>query len=155
MANPIVCENSKPGSPQSEWLGDASTSIEGFATDMSVDAGGTIAFKVKTEATSYRIDIYRHGWYGGDGARKVGTIGPLTPQVQPPCLGGPPLTSADIGLIDCGNWAVSATWSVPIDAVSGVYRAVLVREDGTPGSNRIPFVVRNDGRPHGRACADF
>ena len=31
-------------------------------------------FKVSTPATSYRIDIYRMGYYGGDGARKVATI---------------------------------------------------------------------------------
>ena len=31
---------------------------------------------------------------------------------------------------DCGTWAVSASWAIPEDAVSGVYVARLVREDG-------------------------
>ncbi len=32
-------------------------------------------------------------------------------------------------LVDCGNWGVSASWSVPTDAVSGIYIARPVRED--------------------------
>ena len=35
-------------------------------------------------------------------------------------------------LFDCGNWAVSASWAVPREAVSGVYMARLVREDNDP-----------------------
>ena len=46
MANDIVCENSKPGNSPDDWtvtdVGD--TSIQGFATDISVPQGGTISF---------------------------------------------------------------------------------------------------------------
>ena len=55
--NPVVsviaCENSKPGTPQSQWdiNGAGSSNIQGFATDMSVNVGGTISFKIKTPAT--------------------------------------------------------------------------------------------------------
>ena len=49
-----------------------------------------------------------------------------------------------MGLTDCGNWSVSATWTVPADAVSGIYIAKLVREDGTAGSSHMVFVVRDD-----------
>ena len=61
------------------------------------------------------------------------------PQTQPPCLNG----ATGTGLIDCGNWGVSASWAVPSTAVSGLYLAHLVRND-TGGSSLIPFVVRND-----------
>ena len=61
------------------------------------------------------------------------------PQNQPPCLNDPAT-----GLIDCGNWAVSASWAVPSDAVSGIYFAKLVREDDVNGSSHIVFVVRDD-----------
>ena len=37
-------------------------------------------------------------------------------------------------MIDCGNWAESASWAVPTDAVSGIYFARLVREHGSAGS---------------------
>ena len=88
VLNPIVCENSKPGNPPSEWdingAGDAS--IQGFATDISVNQGETVRFKIDTDATSYRLDIYRMGYYGGMGARKVATVTPSAPlpQNQPP-----------------------------------------------------------------------
>ena len=63
------------------------------------------------------------------------------PQTQPACK-----TDATTGLIDCGNWAVSASWTVPSTAVSGVYIAHLVRDDAQDkgGDSQIPFVVRND-----------
>ena len=108
---------------------------------MSVNLGDTENFKVQTTASSWHIDILRLGYYGGDGARLIATnIQPSAPQpqTQPPCL-----SSASTGLIDCGNWAVSASWTVPTTAVSGVYIAELVRND-TGGKSQIPFVVRDD-----------
>ena len=53
------------------------------------------------------------------------------------------MTTAATGLIDCGNWGVSASWTVPADSVSGVYIARLVRDDNG-GASQIPFVVRDD-----------
>ena len=124
IANEIVCENSKPGDPQSEWdvSGAGSPEIQGFATDISVDQGETVEFKVDTQADDYRLDIYRMGYYEGDGARLVATVEPSAtlPQSQPTCL-----SDAPTGLVDCGNWSVSATWAVPADAVSGIYFAKL------------------------------
>jgi N,N-dimethylformamidase beta subunit-like, C-terminal/Domain of unknown function (DUF4082)/Bacterial Ig-like domain/WD domain, G-beta repeat/Bacterial Ig domain len=141
-ANPIVAENCLTGNPSSEWditgVGDAS--IQGFATDISINRGGTINFKIKTTASSYRLDIYRLGYYGGLGARKVVTIQPSAslPQTQPSCL-----TNSSTGLIDCGNWAVSASWAVPSNATSGIYIAKPVRTD-TGGASHIVFIVRDD-----------
>ena len=77
--NPIQCENQKAGSPQSEWdiSGVGNPSIQGFATDISVDksaavpANRTVYFKINTNSANYGIDIYRLGYYSGLGARKV------------------------------------------------------------------------------------
>jgi uncharacterized membrane protein len=144
--NPIVVENALPGSPASEWqiAGSGDPSIQGFATEISAAAGETIAFKVDTDALDYRIDVYRLGFYAGLGARKLATLQPSAalPQAQPACL-NEPVT----GLIDCGNWAVSAAWEVPADAVSGIYLARLVREDPEDGrASHVIFVVRDDTR---------
>ncbi len=143
LPNPIPCENAKPGTPQSTWdiNGAGSSGIQGFATDISVNAGATESFKVKTNARSYRLDIYRMGYYGGNGARLVTTVLPSAtlPQSQPTCV-----NSSSTNLYDCGNWAVSASWTVPSDAVSGIYFAKLVRTDRSSGSSHIFFVVRND-----------
>jgi len=141
-ANPIVCENNKTGNPRSEWdvSGSGDAGLQGFATKMSVQAGEQIQFKIKTPATSYSIDIYRLGWYDGDGARKWGSATPSValPQTQPDCV-----ESVDTQVYDCGNWGVSASWTVPSDAVSGVYVARLQRPGAEDGSH-IVFVVRND-----------
>lgn len=140
--NDIVAENCLPGNPPSEWdiTGNGDLSIQGFATDISVNRGQTIRFKIKTNAQNYRIDIYRLGYYGGNGARRVATVQPSAnlPQNQPNCL-----TSSSTGLIDCGNWAESASWAVPSNAVSGVYIARPVRAD-TSGASHMTFVVRDD-----------
>ncbi len=109
---------------------------------MSVNAGDAESFKINTPAKSYHIDILRIGYYQGNGARKVvsGMLPTASlPQSQPACKND----TAPTGLIDCGNWAVSASWTVPTTAVSGLYIAHLVRND-TGGSSLIPFVVRND-----------
>jgi hypothetical protein len=143
-ANPIVAENCLPGNPDSEWdvkTADAGDpTIQGFATDISVNRGSTVFFKINTPARAYTINIYRMGYYGGLGARKVATITPSAslPQTQPACV-----TDNTTGLIDCGTWNVSASWAVPSTAVSGIYFAHLVRTD-TGGDSHIIFVVRND-----------
>jgi Bacterial Ig domain/Purple acid Phosphatase, N-terminal domain len=142
VVNPVACENTNPGNPQPEWdvNGSGDPSLQGFATDISVNKGSTISFKINTTASSYSIGIFRFGYYQGNGARKIATLTPSAklPQSQPTCM-----TNAPTGLVDCGNWAVSASWSVPTTAVSGVYMAVLVRPD-TGGASQIPFVVRDD-----------
>jgi phosphodiesterase/alkaline phosphatase D-like protein len=140
--NPIQCENWKPGNPASEWevVGAGDPTIQGFTTDISVDQGQTVTFKVSTPANAYRLDIYRLGYYAGLGARKVATVMPSVslPQNQPACV-----SDATTGLVDCGNWAASASWAVPADAVSGVYLAKAIRTD-TGGASHIIFIVRDD-----------
>jgi Domain of unknown function (DUF4082)/Bacterial Ig-like domain/Bacterial Ig domain len=141
-ANTITAENCLTGNPASEWdiSGAGDATIQGFATQISVNRGGSVSFKVDTNATNYRFDIYRLGYYGGLGARKIATFNPSAslPQNQPDCL-----TQPATGLIDCGNWAVSGSWTVPANAVSGVYIAKIVRAD-TGGASHIAFIVRND-----------
>src|SRR5262245_38930024 len=140
--NPIVCENQNTGAPASEWdvFGSGDATIQGFATDISVNRGQTVHFKVKTTASTYQIGIYRLGYYNGMGARRIATIAPSVtlPQAQPACV-----TDTASGLVDCGNWAESASWLVPATATSGVYIARLPRPD-TGGASHIVFVVRDD-----------
>ncbi|WP_430296043.1 DUF4082 domain-containing protein [Sinomonas sp. B1-1] len=143
VVSAVACENSLPGNPASDWYvsGSGDSTIQGFSTQMSVNLGDTVQFKVSTNAKSYHIDIYRLGYYQGNGARKIaGNILPSAalPQNQPACQ-----TFSATGLVDCGNWALSASWAVPTNVVSGIYIALLVRND-TGGASWIPFVVRND-----------
>ena len=142
--NPVACENLLSGNAASDWriLEPGDASIHGFATDQSVNVGATCTSRSEP-AAAYHIDIYRAGWYQGNGARKLATAcaQPRPPQTQPACRVD---TSNTTGLIDCGNWAESASWTVPARrGVRGVFR--------TPGAQRhrrgelcIFFNVRND-----------
>ena len=75
----IAAENSitQGSTPDAVWdlSGPASTNIEGFATEISVNSDGTetVKLKISTNSASYRIDIYRMGYYQGNGARLVAT----------------------------------------------------------------------------------
>ncbi|MCP6759285.1 MAG: DUF4082 domain-containing protein [Fischerella sp. CENA71] len=146
--NPITIENSLPGNPKSEWdiSGAGSSNIQGFTTDISYNRGETVNFKIKTSsnATNYRLDIYRMGYYGGNGARKVATVQPSSQQIsnarnQPACN-----TNATTALYDCGNWNVSGTWTIPTNATSGIYFAKAVLTSGATGSSHIVFIIRDD-----------
>jgi WD40 repeat protein len=151
--NPIVCENSKIGNPASEWdVGGGSTTIEGFATDISVNRGGTVQFKVKSSLTNYHLDIYRMGYYNGLGARKVATLAAHAGPSQPTCY-----YHTATGLTDCDNWAVTDTWNglvqpqyepsgVATIATSGIYFAKATIDSGASAgqASHIFFIVRDD-----------
>jgi hypothetical protein len=146
-SNAVVCENQLPGNPESEWdiTGAGDSTIQGFATDISVNRGQTISFKINTPSANYQLNIYRIGYYGGLGGRKMATVVPSAhlPQTQPACL-----NDAATGMADCGNWGVSASWTVPANATSGVY-VVNVKRIDTGGASHIIFVVRDDARQAG------
>lgn len=142
----IATENAKSGDP--EWvLTNPATQreIEGFASATSIDRGQTISFFVSTKDPSYTIEIYRMGWYGGVGARKLASA--ITqPGMQQTMPSPDPIT----GLIEC-QWRTTFALSIPdnigdpTDWASGVYLAKLT---GLPSQKQsyIIFVVRDDGR---------
>jgi hypothetical protein len=139
--NPIVLENEKPGTPQSVWQispGQDSTKIQGFTTGISTPVGGAVHFKINNQTGNgtYSINIYRLGYYGGDGAALVTTLNHSgSPVVQPN-----PLVDSTTGEVDAGNWSVTDSWAVPANATSGVYVANVI--DGSQ-IFQIPFVVTN------------
>ena len=143
----IVAENQKQGVPKDVWDAPATGGIEGFAADISYDTGDTVSLKINVNSSQNvpaRVEIYRLGYYGGDGATLVTTIDNLSLGPQPD-----PITDAR-GVVDAGNWSVSANWQTPEDAVSGVYLAKLIREDNG-ATNQIPFILREDDlRPDGK-----
>ena len=129
-----------------DWdLNYVDDTIEGFATEFSVNAGDSVS--VTTPPSDYlrgstSIVVRRHG---GIEQRKVASIQRVlsVAQTQPA-----PVRNAALGLVDCGNWAVQRPGRCQrAGAVSGVYVANFVRLD-VPGepANRALFVVRNDGR---------
>ena len=146
-SNKIVTENQLPGTPQSTWAihgsiaNQGDTQIEGFATQISTNAGQTVSFKVHTASVvkGYTLDIYRLGYYGGNGARLITSMHHTGTDVQPSAI-----FNSATRTVDAGNWSVTDSWAVPSTAVSGVYFAKLT-SDTSDYENMIPFIVRNDG----------
>ncbi len=143
--NPTVVENRRPG--DSAWtLGEPATvpEIQGYASLTSLNRGEQIDLFVSTSvATSYRIDVYRLGWYGGSGARLMTSI---PPPGAPPLPGKPqsiPVPDAASGLIEC-NWSDPYRLAIPSGWPSGVYVAKLTAQSRK--QSYIVFVVRDDSR---------
>ena len=117
--NKIVAENCKPGNPRTEWdiNADGDPSIQGFATEMSVNVGESIDFKIRTHSPRYRIDIYRMGWAFKRQRRPHDSVVPAGGHLTP---GANPIASRLRNV-----WWIVATGRrparrVPPDAVSGV-----------------------------------
>lgn len=139
--NPIIIENAKPGSSDWEPTNQSQNrEIEGYADKTSLKAGEQIKFFVNTASASYKIDIYRLGWYGGAGARLHRTVSRTgVRQVIP-------TPNPTTGLIEC-KWKSPYTLTLPTGTLawtSGIYLAKLTTREGK--QSHIPFVVRDDTR---------
>ncbi len=143
-SNPVISENEQAGSPDWEITTPAlAREIEGYASSPSVNRGESIALFVSAIDPRYTIEIFRMGWYGGAGARRVAVPVSRSGVRQPT-----PTPDPRTGLIECH-------WREPYQVVtrddagpwpSGVY---LARLTGTPSGAQayVVFVVRDDDRP--------
>ena len=138
-------ENERPGSR--DWLLtktriDPDTKyrcpwIEGYCSHTSVRPGETITFHVSTNpASSFTIDLYRMGYYGGAGGRHLRTLGPFAGKVEE----DPPVGRNRSR--EC-QWEACTAVTIPEDWVSGVYLGKLTTEREGIGSYLI-FIVRDD-----------
>ena len=137
-ASALLHENALPGTE--DWVLTKPAfkrEIEGYASVCSVSRGGTLDLYVNTEASSYTIQVFRMGWYGGRGARRV--LGPVTARGLRQTI---PIPDPETGLIDC-DWQSPVTLAVGADWRSGVYLAKLEESAGHCQSYVI-FVVRDD-----------
>jgi hypothetical protein len=146
-SNVVRGENAKSGTR--DWLLanariDPSTKyrcpwIEGYTSRTSVRSGETISFHVSTNpASRFTLDLYRLGYYGGDGGRLIQKLGPFEGKVQSDPAIGPKR------LRDCA-WEPCIELKTPDDWVSGVYLGKLTAEhDGV--QSYLIFIVRDDRR---------
>jgi hypothetical protein len=142
-ANPIPAENLRAGTAQ--WLAAEAPPplIEGYSSSVSTAPGETISFHVSTNpAASYRIVIYRLGWYGGTG----GTLVTCLPSCDGHFAGSPQAVPPPFGVLGevRADWPASTTLTIPAGWVSGYYVAHLLLTSG-PGSgtvDRVPVIVR-------------
>ena len=136
-ANPIQIENAKPGNPEWQLTTEASGQIEGYASATSINHGETINIYVNTTDPSYLLEVYRMGWYGGAGARRV--FGPVSvPGVRQTIPPPDPTT----GIVEC-HWTNPYAIVSGADWTTGIYLVKLTA--GTTGVQKfVKFVVRDD-----------
>ncbi|HET7437641.1 MAG TPA: N,N-dimethylformamidase beta subunit family domain-containing protein [Thermoanaerobaculia bacterium] len=143
-SNPIQIENARQGTDEWKLFQEADGHIEGYGSATSVNRGESIRFYVHTIDPTYTMNIYRMGWYGGAGARKM--LGPIVRTgVQQPMPSPDPVT----GLIEC-NWTDPYTLTIPntadpTDWTSGVY-LVKLTANTSKRDKYIIFIVRDDAR---------
>jgi hypothetical protein len=114
--------------------GALSTEAVGFARQMSWEHGDTATFSLSGQVD--HVEIFRMGTNGLNG-QQVAVLTGIKHVNQPACLQLPE------GSADCGNWAVNASWPIPGNAASSIYRAVPMTSNGAEGP-AIWFVVRCD-----------
>jgi hypothetical protein len=155
--NPTSVENQNPGTlnwqiglPGYSRSDDSSLQIKGYASAASINKGETIKFYVTVNPAPdiYSIDVYRVGWYGGNGGQLKLHVGGLAGVSQPA-----PVYNSATGLVAC-NWATSYTLDTSqptLDSTgwtSGIYLALLTNSRNY--QTYIIFVIRDDAR-----TADF
>ncbi|HSP33573.1 MAG TPA: N,N-dimethylformamidase beta subunit family domain-containing protein, partial [Thermoanaerobaculia bacterium] len=142
-SNPIQIENAKAGSPDWQLESVASHEIEGYASATSINRGASLNIFVNTTDSTYTINVYRLGWYGGVGGRQV--LGPFTGTGHQQVIPAPDPTT---GMIEC-NWVDPYTIATGADWTSGVYVVKLTADHilAAGGQHReryVLFVVRDD-----------
>jgi DNA-binding beta-propeller fold protein YncE len=135
--SPIAAENALPGEPAWAMGADATGPLQVYLDRVSARAGATVAVKVSSDAPhAARWALFRLGWYGGAGARRIDEGGPVQAARQPAC----PM-EAGTGMVRCA-WATTFQITLPADAVSGYFAVRVSRDDGWAAL--APLVVVDD-----------
>jgi hypothetical protein len=145
-AGPTSAENARPGTWEWRLTDEAkSNEIAGYASATSINRGGSIDFYVSTGDATYTLDLFRMGWYGGLGGRRMLATQTLVGERQAACP-----VDKDTRMVQC-RWHQSYTLRVPDDPdhsqwTSGYYVAKLTGT-GSGKQSYVPFVIRDDARP--------
>jgi hypothetical protein len=154
QTNPVQRENAKTDGVSAQWRIDGAShavggEIAGYAMATSVNRGGVIDLHVNVADVAgdpnFHVDVYRMGFYGGVGARRI------MPRITLPSLTQSACSMVDVPtrMVEC-DWQRSLALQIPTDpsdatvAMSGFYLAKLTTTRGM--SSFIPFVVRDDAR---------
>jgi hypothetical protein len=140
--NAIVLENQNAGTRNWEITNPAnSNEIAGFASATSVNKGEALPIKVSlAQAGQYRIDVYRLGYYGGNGGRFITSSGLLNGVTQ-----AGPTFDPETRLVEY-NWNTSYTLQTSNNWTSGLYIAKLI-DINTGKEAQVWFTLRDDNRP--------
>lgn len=133
----LIEENSRPGTRQ--WTGvgtDYQGELEGFTDHVSATAGDEVTVFVNTAAPSLHVEIYRMGWYDGNGARLIATT-----QTARGLKQAAPERTSGVNLVEC-HWKPTITFRVEKDWPPGNYLLRLVASTGV--GQWVPLTIRDD-----------
>jgi hypothetical protein len=154
--NPIPRENENAGTR--DWLltktdvdeNHRSRAIEGFCSHLSIRAGETLRIYVSMNPPGeFTLDVFRMGYYGGDGATyKLTGAGPHRGATQPDAEAG------DRNVYEC-KWEPSLRIDIPEGWTSGVYLGKLTAV-GSGVQSYVVFIVRDERNADFLfQCSDF
>ena len=123
--------------------------IEAFCSHPTIRAGETLRVFVSTDPVAdYKVEVFRMGYYGGTGGRRVKSLGPMHGSVQSTPSDGPNMVS------EC-RWKESFRLKIPRDWLSGVYLGKLTALAGGHQAYFV-FIVRDTRRADFLfQCSDF
>jgi hypothetical protein len=141
--NAIQVENARPGT--TAWLARTGGDISIYASEVGAIPGGNVDFHVST-AHRYRLLVYRLGWYGGDGARRVACLPACDRDEQGSAQPGaaPSTLPASVAPPIRANWPVTDVLQTQAGWTSGYYVAEAVLTSG-PDAGRVAttfFILR-------------
>jgi hypothetical protein len=137
--NAIVLENQRTGTTAWKITNKSTVEIAGYAAATSVNQGESLPIKVSLgQAGNYMLDVYRLGYYGGNGGRLIFNSGTLEGTNQDKKISTQPST----GLVEC-NWDTSYTLQIGDDWTTGLY-IINATDQKTSRQAQIWFVVRDD-----------
>lgn len=141
--NSIILENQRAASPNWTLQNPAlKHEIEAYGDLTSLNKGQSLNIYVNTDSEKYTWELFRMGWYGGGGARRITDAKQEVGFKQSAC----PLLDDKTGLIEC-DWQKSFsihTADYP-DLISGFY-LVRLTEMKTKKDSYVLFVLREDQR---------
>ena len=141
-ANEIFAENCLSGDARREWeQRRGRPEHPGLRDRHQRRPGRTIDFKIDTTPRTTASTSIASGTTAGSGLARSARSDRRHHRDR--ATGVPGLDgTTDDNLVDCGNWTVSASWSVPADAASGIYIAKPTRAM----TRREPHRVRRPRR---------
>ncbi|MGG1630945.1 N,N-dimethylformamidase beta subunit family domain-containing protein [Rossellomorea sp. NRS-1567] len=110
-----------------------SSSIQGYADKPSYQPGDNVNLYISSQY-GYGAEIYRMGYYSGEGAKLKETLGYISPYKQSNNNRNPENLGA--------NWVKSVNFPIPEDWESGMYLIKLV--DSRLNASYIPIVVNSN-----------
>jgi hypothetical protein len=134
----VIQENRKPGT--SAWRiprRQSGPRISGYADHTAAHPGQRVRLYVSTQASRFRVEAFRMGYYGGKGARMVWHASSLPGHAQPHC----PVTSGTY-MVQC-DWRPSLRVAIGKNWPTGDYLFKLTAAGGR--QSYVPLTVTDPG----------